>query len=262
MNIRHLTKSDSFYLNKCYNLASRDFFDHIVLLGDLFPPCFQITDVYGIFEKNSLVSFFTVFNGFEIPSIVLLNSAEEIVAYILSKLANFISEHFVLVSASLSEKTVKKYFRITEISSEFCMMTDINAAKFLESDTTLIHGSRKELNRIDNFYRQNKTFPWNPIQLESQFYFLKEKNSDIIACGGTHFETPELAHLGNIFVLPEYRGKSIGKNLVSTIGNKILETKQLISLFVVRDNYPALSLYKKLGFSKRKSYSLYECSVD
>ncbi len=262
MKIQQISNKNMNMIGECYNLTTFDKLGNLVLTGDLFPPCLPLTEIYCVFDKNELVSFFTVFNGFEIPSVVILNSSERIYDFILRNISTFLPKWFVLVSSTLSEGILNKYLTITEKSSEICMTTDLDGARFLVSDPTLIHGTSRELNRINNFYKENDTFPWNPIQLESQFYFFKEDNNHIIACGGTHFETPEVAHLGNILVLPEYRRKSIGTNLVSTIGNKILKTKKRISLFVERENTPAISLYQKLGFSSQKDFTIFSCALD
>jgi GNAT superfamily N-acetyltransferase len=241
-------------------LASADFFDNIVILGDLFPPCLKLTEVYGVFEREELISFFTVFKGFQLPSVVLLKSSEVLNTFILSNLSKILPNQFVVVSSSLDKSVLNNYFRIDDISSELCMVTDRGSENFLKSNSSFTHVSSKDLDRIDYFYRSHHTFPWNPIQLESQFYFFQEIENIIVACGGTHFETPELAHLGNILVLPKYRGQSVGKNLVSTIGNEILKKKRFITLFVVNNNVPAIQLYKKLGFSHKKNYSIFTCN--
>ncbi|MHA2136870.1 MAG: GNAT family N-acetyltransferase [Candidatus Hodarchaeales archaeon] len=262
MEIRLIPSSNRQLVTQCVKLANEDMLENIVLLGDLFPPCMNLTDIYGVFEGEKLLSFFTVFKGFTFPSVVLLKSSKVINTFTLANLSLILPKNFIMVSSSLQEDKMKNYFRIEESSSEICMITDSKSANFLKSDSSLTHASPMDLNRIDQFYQENQTFPWNPIQLESQFYFFQEVKDTIIACGGTHFETPNLAHLGNVLVLSEYRGQSIGKKLVSTIGNEILRKKDIITLFVVQDNAPAIHLYQKLGFSARMNFTIFSCSFD
>ncbi|PWI46590.1 hypothetical protein CEE45_16140 [Candidatus Heimdallarchaeota archaeon B3_Heim] len=259
LKIKHIPRNNQFLINNCIRLATKDYFDNLFLLGDLFPPCIDLTDVYGVFDREALISLFTVFKGFDCSSVVIPKSSEETEAVILSHLFHILPEKFILVSPSLTEKVLSSHFRIQEKSSEICMITDRKRENFLDSDHSLIHASLKDLSRIDEFYQANHTFPWSSIQLESNFYFFQEINDQIVACGGTHFETPKLAHLGNVLVISEYRGKSLGKNLVSTIGNEILKTKRFITLFVVQDNVPAIRLYEKLGFSSYKNFTLFSC---
>ena len=114
---------------------------------------------------------------------------------------------------------------------------------------------------IKDFYQSIKQYPWHEVQLESGYYQVIVVNSRIIACGGTHFETPLLAHLGNIHVLTEFRGRGIGKAITCSITSKILEKKRLATLFVSQSNIEAISMYRKLGFRNYKPVTLITCSV-
>ena len=58
-------------------------------------------------------------------------------------------------------------------------------------------------------------------------------------------ETPELA----IAVLPEYRGKGIGSELISHLLSAAATVYKQVSLSVSADN-PAVRLYKRLGFEE------------
>lgn len=54
-------------------------------------------------------------------------------------------------------------------------------------------------------------------------------------------------YVTNVAVLPEYRGQGIAKALIS----KQLENKMdFITLEVRKSNFPAISLYEKMGFDK------------
>ncbi len=262
MKIHPISQDNQDLLNRCYQYAKKDLYENLVLIGDLFPPCLDLSDIFGVFEGNNLLSFFTVFKGFQVPSVVILNTSDAIMEFILSRLRSILPRQFVLVSSTIDATLLRQNFSLNDQSAEFCMVTNRTCALFHEADISFTHASTADLTHINAFYKKNNTFPWNPIQLESQFYFFKKKKGFIIACGGTHFETPELAHLGNILVLPEFRGQSIGKNLVSTIGKEILKKKEIVSLFVAEDNFPAIRLYQKVGFSHKRNYSIFSCSSD
>lgn len=261
MKIHLISRNDHDLLKRCYELARKNLYENLVLIGDLFPPCVNQSDIFGVFEGSELLSCFTVFNGFQIPSVVILHTSEVILEFTMTYLSQILPKEFVLVSSMIDATSIKQHFSLHNKSVECCMITDRNSALFRVSDYSFTNASHEDLNRIDTFYKDNNTFPWNPIQLESQFYFFKERKTKIIACGGTHFETPKLAHLGNILVLPEYRRQSIGENLVSTIGTEILKKKEKISLFVVEDNFPAIHLYHKLGFTYKNNFTIYSCSL-
>ncbi|MFW9903003.1 MAG: GNAT family N-acetyltransferase [Candidatus Thorarchaeota archaeon] len=259
MEIRRIPKTNRFLVQKCVKIAEITYFDSIVLLGDLFPPCIKLTDIYGIFDHNALISFFTIFNGFSAPSVVLPSSPSGIDLFILEHLDKLVQNEFTLVSFTLKEKELINYFHIQETSSEYCMFT--YQSKFTPKyyDITFNRVNKEIYSRIDMFYRVLHTYPWNPIQLESDFYYYLDINGEVITCGGTHFETPNAAHLGNIIVIPEYRRRSFGIALVSTITNEILRKKAYATLFVTQDNIPAINLYKKLGFIHHKPVSIFSC---
>lgn len=259
LEIKLIPKTNRDLIQRCVKIAETDYFDNIVLLGDLFFPCIKLTDIYGIFDNNQLISFFTVFKGFEVPSVILPNTLSRIEFFIFSNLENIIQNEFTLVSFTLREQDLIDYFQIKDKSSEYCMIT--NQSKFSPKISKGIFKlvTKENFNRVDRFYRLIHTYPWNPIQLESNFYFFFGENDKIIACGGTHFETPDVAHLGNIIVLPEFRGRSLGLTLVSTITSNILRKKSFATLFVTQDNFPAIHLYKKLGFFHHKPVSIFSC---
>ncbi|MFX1516754.1 MAG: GNAT family N-acetyltransferase [Promethearchaeota archaeon] len=259
LKIKLLPKNDRDQIHRCIKLVDSTYFDNIVLLGDLFPPCLKLTDIYGIFDHNTLLSFFTVFNGFAAPSVVVPSEESNTELFILSNLDKIVSNEFTLVTFTLREKDLTDYCQIEDESSEYCMITNQSKFKPKYHDFFFKRVTPEEYSRIDLFYRSIHTYPWNPIQLESDFYYFFEENSQIIACGGTHFETPELAHLGNVIVIPEFRGRSFGTALVSTITTNILRKKAYATLFVTQDNNHAINLYKKLGFFHHKPVSIFSC---
>ena len=65
MKIKLIPKTNLKLIQKCVELGETDYFDNIVLLGDLFSPCVKLTDIYGVFDENEISSFFTVFKGCE-----------------------------------------------------------------------------------------------------------------------------------------------------------------------------------------------------
>ncbi|MFX0015472.1 MAG: GNAT family N-acetyltransferase [Promethearchaeota archaeon] len=262
MKINLIPKTNQNLIDRCTDIAKADYFENIVLLGDLFLPCIKLTDIYGIFDNNNLISFYTVFQGFENPSVILPNNVLDNEAIILSNLYQTLPKEFMLVSFILKESDLNDYFTVTETHSEYCMIS--NQSKFRPhfSSHKFKQVREGDFSCVDSFYKSNKTLPWNPIQLESNFYFYNKLEDKIIACGGTHFETSDAAQLGNILVLPEFRRNSMGITLASTITREILKKKSFATLFVTQNNRPAINLYKKIGFFHYKPVSIFYCRND
>lgn len=99
------------------------------------------------------------------------------------------------------------------------------------------------------------------MQFDSGFYHYIVDDKQIVACGGTHFETEYSAQLGNIHVIPQYRRQGLGYQLVKSITWEILTRKEMATLFVAQKNYPAISLYEKIGFSTYKPVNIINCSM-
>jgi ribosomal-protein-alanine N-acetyltransferase len=123
------------------------------------------------------------------------------------------------------------------------------------------------LNDIDEVLTIEKasfTLPWSREAFYNELvhnqyakYIVMEYNHRIIGYCGMWVVIDE-AHITNVAVLPEYRGKKLGEALM----RKVMETaKQLgattMTLEVRVSNHVAQSLYRKLGFLNggiRKQY--------
>jgi len=88
-------------------------------------------------------------------------------------------------------------------------------------------------------------------------YIVLEENDKIIGYCGTWIVIDE-AHVTNIAILPEYRGKKLGEAL---LGNLISTAREMgarsMTLEVRVTNHVAQSLYRKFGFQNggiRKNY--------
>ncbi|MFX0113270.1 MAG: GNAT family N-acetyltransferase [Candidatus Hodarchaeota archaeon] len=261
MQIRPIPHSDDALLHRCISLAEKGYLDNLILLGDLFPPCNALTEVFGVFdEKKSLLSCFTIFSGFPHPSVVpLAKQPSDVSAYMLQFLQEHLPGYFTIVTFDIPKTFLSKFFSIKEISIELCMVLD-KTENLPVCSSPLIKraSSSEEYKRISSFYKSINAYPWHPIQLKSGYYhYIELENKTVVACGGTHLETPKLAHLGNFFVLPEYRRQGFGKALVSIVSCEILKQKDLATLFVAQWNSVAISLYQKLGFRKYKPVSIF-----
>lgn len=71
-----------------------------------------------------------------------------------------------------------------------------------------------------------------------------------LAAFGQFYDRNGYMNLARLIVAPDYRGRGIGKELVSRLMQEAANSLALeeFSLFVYRDNTPALMLYQSLGF--------------
>jgi len=92
---------------------------------------------------------------------------------------------------------------------------------------------------------------------ERAFYLVAALGSEIIGyCG--YWDIVGEAHITNIAVCPEYRGRGIGEELLGrVIGYAARTGIEDFTLEVREDNIPAIRLYEKFGFTvcgRRKNY--------
>ena len=63
------------------------------------------------------------------------------------------------------------------------------------------------------------------------------------------FETEGFAQLGGVYTLQSERGKGIGKRLTSVLTERMLDLGLQVNLLVMKDNTPAIQVYKTLGYT-------------
>jgi predicted GNAT family acetyltransferase len=119
-------------------------------------------------------------------------------------------------------------------------------------------GDLKEL--VELYYSRDEkekegTF-FSSAQVVNGVYFGVRNNGRLVAAAGTHLinRRESVAAVGNVFCLPEYRGKGLGALVTSAVVNALLEERiQTIGLNVGPEN-PAAQLYHRLGFREAYSY--------
>ncbi len=258
-------------------LESQHSLENLVILGDLHEPCIRATRVHGVFDENNcLLTGFVTYHAFSFPSVAIpCQLSQEILVEILSFLKSLSFETFWVVSFNVNgqfRKLLSRFFKIIDVHHEQLMITTSESfSKAMEevlarkhpreemTDVTLIKAATSDLERINEFYQSIGTSIWHPLQLESDFYHYLIKHDQLIGCGGTHFETSFSAQLGNIHILEQYRRRGLGLKLVTAITREILSRKQMATLFVARDNVPAISLYEKIGFKLYKPVNIITC---
>lgn len=124
--------------------------------------------------------------------------------------------------------------------------------------------TEKDIDQIVHIEQKSFTVPWpreafyqDILTNRYALYLLMEENGVVIGYCGVWLVIDE-AHITNIAVLPEYRGKKLGETLLKKMMDIAIEAgAETMTLEVRVSNTPARSLYKKLGFQEggiRKNY--------
>jgi predicted GNAT family acetyltransferase len=97
---------------------------------------------------------------------------------------------------------------------------------------------------------------FSPVQVVNGVYFGIRDHGRLVSAAGTHLinRSESVAAVGNVFCLPEYRGKALGARVTSAVVSALIkEDIQTIGLNVGLES-PATKLYHRLGFRKACSY--------
>ncbi len=104
------------------------------------------------------------------------------------------------------------------------------------------------------------------IESESSELLVLEMNDKLVGCGYAQIRPAkpyqrheEYAHLGFMFVLPEYRGQGLNQQLIEALKTWI-RSKGLteVRLQVYTDNQAAIRAYEKAGFKQIMTEMRYE----
>ena len=121
-----------------------------------------------------------------------------------------------------------------------------------------------DLDDIIEVERLSFTLPWSREAFYREltdnpyaYYIVADIDGKAIGYGGVWIVVDE-AHITNIAVRPEYRGKKIGETLLKQLQNLAREKgAKTMTLEVRVSNHVAQNLYRKLGFKNggiRKGY--------
>ncbi len=79
------------------------------------------------------------------------------------------------------------------------------------------------------------------------------RDGQLIAAAGVHFVTPFIAQIGNVFSHPRFRERGYATAATAGVTNHLRRMGiQIISLFVVAENAPAIRIYQRQGFVKER----------
>jgi len=77
----------------------------------------------------------------------------------------------------------------------------------------------------------------------------------VILCSRVRYDT---GHVTQICVLPEHRGLGLGKALLAATVRNLTQRKfSALSLTVTEANSPAVDLYARLGFEKKRVFDAF-----
>lgn len=246
-----------------------DIFCNQLILGDIHAPMNEISDVYKIMDGDTIIGGWTVFHGFDIPTIVfppLLPEAWQSIKQLVTlfKLPAIQIPHPRSCTTENQERPWENWprYTFTKTHTDIAMRLKSKDFEVMDIDhlPTIRAATNKDIDELQQFYAdRGEEFEgfFHPLQLRSDNYAVCEDNGKIVGVAGTHFETSYTLQLGNIFVDPKYRGKGIGRALTLAVVLGAIKTGRVPTLFVNKNNERAIELYESIGFEKYDEYEFY-----
>ena len=246
-----------------------DFYENQLIIGDIHSPMDKLSDIFKIVKDGIIIGGWTIFRGFDIPSVIfpplIPDAWPAIISFVNGLKIPVIQLVFPLEMTSDNPKPWEvwpeyKWKYLYEDKAMKLHSEEVDIGDY--SDLPKIRAVTKDdVPQLENYYNNVDGFQgfFHPLQLESDIYVLAEsKEGEIAGVGGTHFETPATVQMGNVHVSPKYRGIGLGRAIMISLILGIVRTHRIPTLFVNEHNLIARKLYESLGFEYYDSYQFYQ----
>ncbi|MEO8665607.1 MAG: GNAT family N-acetyltransferase [Ignavibacteria bacterium] len=237
------TIESHFRKNTDYNIYS---------IGDLDDFFWMLTEWYVLYNEKNIEQIALLYSGNETPTLIGISDRNNSTMYeLIEKLRSKLPEKFY---AHFSGDIVKVFGEkniIENYGMHFKMALREKDLLIKKEDRNITRLSVNDIEAIRSLYEIS--YPENFFDtrmLETGKYFGYYDKVKLIGVAGIHVysEKYKVAALGNITIMPEYRGRSIGQKLTSALCLDLLGTVDNIGLNVYSENQAAISCYKKIGF--------------
>lgn len=238
----------------------------------------SIKSIYLLYDNRELISMLSMFiptqqeaeiAAFTLPEHRQSGYFNALLSKAVGELKKFEIPKILLVceSQSISGREVVTALKAEYDHTEYSMR--LNKTKFDDIDTyrlSLITPDIKELNKIiaismktfDDGYEESKSLIENCLQSKPRKQYLAVLNNEIIGLGSINQQRDEALIYG-FGIVPEYRGRGYGKELLHLIVERLWHAGTTeIMLDVNSKNAHALELYKKSGFQIEVAFDYYK----
>jgi ribosomal protein S18 acetylase RimI-like enzyme len=247
MNISRVTSEN--LVRSCRKFLMRDSVANVLPLGDLYSPLFSVSDVYCATESNRVAGVCSIYRAFRTPSVVLGRTKPEIKQALVKKAMSEITGDFI--SLCHLEDTILFDGHATILQSWFEQQMVATEPRIVKrSNFEVMKVANNELEPLKEFYTQHNAEAWVPVQFQVGPYYCVKQQGKIVSAAGVHIVTPKIAQIGNIVTDEQWRDRGFGTSCTSALATDLASKGRIVSLFVRRDNNPAIHVYEALGFRR------------
>ncbi len=252
MKIRRVASKN--LLVACRRFLGKDPITNVLPLGDLYSPLLMVSNIYEAIENNRIVGVCSIYRAYATPSIVLGNAELNVQQALVKKAVAEVSDHFITLCSPKDASLFEKHATALHSHPEQQMIA--NPPRQIRHDNIKVSRVAKdELESLNKFYVEHRSEVWTPLQFKVGPYYCVKHDGKIASAAGVHLVTPQIAQLGNIITDEAWRGRGFGTACTAALATDLASEARIISLFVRTDNAPAIHMYEKLGFVKRRNIS-------
>ena len=254
MSIQVQPLGESIDREDCIRWLAHNPIHRLMLLGDLYPPLIDVSELYVATEEGEIVGAGSLFRGFPIPSVIVTEDNLLVQIALLQRMNKFLEAEWLTISSSASSSIFRQFGKQIYSHTEHQMLLR-KPISTQEKPARLIH--KEDIDLLDQFYNEHRAEAWTPLMFEMGPYYGVWCCNQLVSVAGVHFVTPFIAQIGNVFTHPEFRRR--GYATAATVGvTEHLRRMgvQSISLFVVARNISAIRIYERLGFVKERELTL------
>lgn len=249
LNIRKVTSRS--LQNACKKYLAKDPIANVLPLGDLYSPLLQVSDIYTAVDNDHIIGVCAVYRAFSTPSIVFGIAEPKVKRALLENIMSKIPDNFISLCQPNDVDLFKGYTTIMHSHLEQQMIA--NSPKHISHDNVdAAKVNKTEFKPLNEFYVKHHAEAWAPIQFKTGPYYCVKVKGNIVSVAGVHLVTPMIAQLGNIITDKAYQNRGFATACTALLATTLASKDRIISLFVKTDNAPAIRVYEKLGFSKRR----------
>jgi RimJ/RimL family protein N-acetyltransferase len=238
-------------LGKCRRFLAQNPTVNVLPLGDSYPPLSRVSTLYSAVKDKQIIGVCSVYHALSKPSVVLGTAASEIKKALLRKALKQVSGEFLSLCPLDEIEIFKEYATLLHLHIEQQMLA--NPPKQVKCGNIKVALVRiDELEQLNKFYIEHNSEAWTPLQFKVGPYYCVRQDDKIISAAGVHVMTPQIAQLGNIVTDEAYQNHGFATACTSTLVADLASKCRIISLFVRTENKPAIHMYEKLGFAKKR----------
>ncbi len=236
-------------LRVCREFLRKDPIANVLPLGDLYSPLLQVSDVYSATQDSKIVGVCTICRAFSTPSIVFGAAPLNIKNALFQKAFIELPNEFISLCSPEDIDLFRKHTIIPHSHLEQQMAID-SSIRLQHSSIKVEKIGVNDLPLLNEFYAKQGARAWTPILFKVGPYYCVRDNDRIASAAGVHIVTPQIAQLGNIITEEAYRNRGFATACTKALTTDLTRKKRIVSLFVRKDNLPAIHVYEKIGFRK------------